>query len=107
MPLYRRKGEVSMKEISLSRRAMMLGAAALPMARKAVAQARPTRVVISSANAFNGGINCCAKAMEAIKAGGDTLDAVVAGVNIVELDPLPVRVFLRLVRGLFRSVVGH
>ena len=43
--------------------------------------------MVSSANAFNGGINCCAKAMELIKGGGDTLDAVIAGVNIVELDP--------------------
>ena len=81
------EGEIRMKEIDLSRRAVMLGAAVLPMARKVSAQAGPTRVVISSANAFNGGINCCAKAMEAIKAGGDTLDAIVAGVNIVELDP--------------------
>lgn len=29
----------------------------------------------------------CAKAMEIVKSGGDTLDAVIAGVNIVELDP--------------------
>ena len=40
-------------------------------------------VVISSAN----GMAACAKAMDAIKGGGDTLDAVIAGVNIVELDP--------------------
>jgi N4-(beta-N-acetylglucosaminyl)-L-asparaginase len=51
------------------------------------AQARPRAVVISSANRNNGGVNCCAKAMEVIKGGGDTLDAVIAGVNIVELDP--------------------
>jgi N4-(beta-N-acetylglucosaminyl)-L-asparaginase len=76
-----------MKDISISRRAVMLGAAALPMAQKAAAQARPGSVVVSSANAFSGGINCCAKAMELIKGGGDTLDAVIAGVNIVELDP--------------------
>ena len=76
-----------MKDISLSRRAVMLGAAALPVVQEAVAQARPKPVVVSSANAFNGGINCCAKAMELIKGGGDTLDAVIAGVNIVELDP--------------------
>ncbi len=52
-------------------------------------------VVISSANVsrtptgevFNGGIACVTKAMEIIKAGGDTLDAVVAGVNLVEEDP--------------------
>jgi N4-(beta-N-acetylglucosaminyl)-L-asparaginase len=52
-------------------------------------------VVISSANVsrapngeiFNGGLACVTKAMEMIKAGEDTLDAVVAGVNIVEDDP--------------------
>src|ERR1039457_6997455 len=76
-----------MKDLSLSRRAVMLGVAALPMAQKATAQARPKPVVVSSANAFNGGINCCAKAMELMQGGGDTLDAVIAGVNIVELDP--------------------
>ena len=86
----RRKGTF-MKDISLSRRAVMMGVAALPMVGQAVQQAapqaRPGNVVVSSANAFNGGINCCAKAMELIKSGGDTLDAVIAGVNIVELDP--------------------
>ena len=76
-----------MKDISLSRRAVILGAAALPVVQEVVAQARPKPVVVSSANAFNGGINCCAKAMEMLKGGSDTLDAVIAGVNIVELDP--------------------
>ena len=65
----------------------MLGAAALPMIRMVSAKPGPPAVVISSANRFDGGVNCCAKAMELIKAGADTLDAVVAGVNIVELDP--------------------
>lgn len=32
-------------------------------------------------------MECCNRAMELIEGGGDTLDAVVAGVNIVELDP--------------------
>src|SRR6202521_1459583 len=72
-----------MKDITFSRRAVMLGAAALPMMREAGAQARPKNIVISSSN----GNAACAKAMEVIKGGGDTLDAVVAGVNIVELDP--------------------
>src|SRR2546428_461491 len=53
-------------------------------------QARP--VVISSANGANipkrgvtpAGINCVTRAMEILKAGGDTLEAVIAGVNIVE-----------------------
>ena len=53
-----------MKDISLSRRAVMLGVAALPMAQQAVAQGRPKPVVVSSANAFNGGVNCCARARD-------------------------------------------
>ena len=66
---------------------MMLGAAALPLVRMVPAKPGPAAVVISSANRLNGGVNCCAKAMELIKTGADTLDAVVAGVNILELDP--------------------
>src|SRR6185369_4310559 len=62
---------------------MMLGAAALPLAQRTGAQSRPKPLVISSGN----GVAACAKAMELLKAGQDTLDAVIAGVNIVELDP--------------------
>lgn len=66
---------------------------AAPQQLKPIGQARP--VVISSANinrqpdgsVFNGGLECVSKAMQILKAGGDTLDAVVAGVNIVEDDP--------------------
>src|SRR5579872_2177994 len=76
-----------MKDTAFSRRAAILGAAVLPMIRIARGQSRPKPVVISSANRFSGGVNCCAKAMEMIKSGSDTLDAVIAGVNIVELDP--------------------
>jgi len=72
---------------SFSRRAALLGGAVWPLVRVAKGQPKPTNVVISSANRNNGGVNCCAKAMEIVKAGGDTLDAVIAGVNIVELDP--------------------
>jgi N4-(beta-N-acetylglucosaminyl)-L-asparaginase len=50
----------------------------------AFSQARGARpLVISSAN----GLLANAKAMEMIRAGADTLDAIVAGVNIVEDDP--------------------
>jgi hypothetical protein len=38
---------------------------------------------VSSAN----GVAAVSKAVEVMQAGGDTLDAVIAGVNIVELDP--------------------
>ncbi len=75
--------------------APLLGSEALSSQQspKPIGQARP--VVISSANVnkgpdgsiFNGGIDCVSKAMEILKRGGDTLDAVVAGVNIVESDP--------------------
>jgi N4-(beta-N-acetylglucosaminyl)-L-asparaginase len=52
-------------------------------------------IVISSANIVKpptgemvqGGMSCVSRAMEIIKSGGDTLDAVIAGVNIVEDDP--------------------
>ncbi|HEX8185354.1 MAG TPA: isoaspartyl peptidase/L-asparaginase, partial [Blastocatellia bacterium] len=48
------------------------------------AQSKGSRpLVVSSAN----GLRATAKAMEMIRAGADTLDAVVAGVNIVEDDP--------------------
>ncbi|HUI55611.1 MAG TPA: N(4)-(beta-N-acetylglucosaminyl)-L-asparaginase [Bryobacteraceae bacterium] len=76
-----------MKSLTFSRRAAVLGAAALPVIRVLKAQSKPRAIVISSANRNNGGVNCCAKAMEMIKGGKDTLDAVIAGVNIVELDP--------------------
>jgi N4-(beta-N-acetylglucosaminyl)-L-asparaginase len=76
-----------MKDRNFSRRAMMLGVAAAPLARRVMSQSRPKNIAISSANINNGGINCCAKAIETIEGGGDTLDAVIAGVNIVELDP--------------------
>ncbi len=49
-----------------------------------ISQTRGSRpLVISSAN----GLRANAKAMEMIRAGADTLDAVIAGVNIVEDDP--------------------
>jgi N4-(beta-N-acetylglucosaminyl)-L-asparaginase len=75
---------------TFTRRAAILSAAAAPLVRAADEQAeagRARRVVISSANRFDGGVHCCARAMEIIRGGGDTLDAVIAGVNIVELDP--------------------
>jgi N4-(beta-N-acetylglucosaminyl)-L-asparaginase len=43
----------------------------------------PKNTVIASAN----GLACCRKAMDLIESGGDTLDAAIAGVNLVELDP--------------------
>jgi len=76
-----------MPDNRVSRRAALMGAATLPLAQIVKGQSKPRNVVISSANINNGGVNCCAKAMDVLKAGGDTLDAVIAGVNIVELDP--------------------
>jgi N4-(beta-N-acetylglucosaminyl)-L-asparaginase len=79
--------KIVMSDTTFSRRVALIGAAALPTLRLANSQASPKNVVISSANRNNGGINCCAKALEMIRNGSDTLDAVIAGVNIVELDP--------------------
>jgi N4-(beta-N-acetylglucosaminyl)-L-asparaginase len=48
-------------------------------------------VVVAAANGNRSkdgaGLTCVAKAFQMITAGGDVLDAVIAGVNIVELDP--------------------
>ena len=70
---------------SLSRRSWMKSATALAAAAsgpQAFGQA-PRNIVISSAN----GRAACKKAMDMLQTGADTLDAVIAGVNIVELDP--------------------
>jgi len=65
----------------------MVGSATLAAAAAQTSAAQSSNgkkpVVISSAN----GMSACAKAMDVLRAGGDTLDAVIAGVNIVELDP--------------------
>jgi N4-(beta-N-acetylglucosaminyl)-L-asparaginase len=65
-----------------SRRELLAGGVALA-AGAAQAQAGAGNVVIASSN----GLRACARAMEILKSGGDTLDAVVAGVNINEDDP--------------------
>jgi N4-(beta-N-acetylglucosaminyl)-L-asparaginase len=67
----------------VTRRDWIAGAAVLSSAVPAAAQPGPKNIVISSGN----GGPACAKAMEMMKAGADTLDAVVAGVNINEEDP--------------------
>ena len=68
---------------TVSRRAALLGAAALPVIRIVKAQSKPGNIVISSANGLRG----CNQAMDIVKSGGDTLDAVIACVNVQELDP--------------------
>jgi len=67
----------------ISRRDWMLNSAAVAGAARGAGAAGPRDLVIASGN----GLGACRKAMEVLKAGGDTLDAVVAGVNTVELDP--------------------
>src|SRR5687767_11855307 len=66
----------------ISRREWMFTSAALSATASAAA-AGPKDIVISSAN----GLKACARAMELLKSGADTLDAVIAGVNINEDDP--------------------
>src|SRR5512132_1213904 len=66
----------------LSRRHWVLGTASMAAASQAVA-AGGKSIVISSSN----GLRACTRAMEMLKSGADTLDAVIAGVNIIEEDP--------------------
>lgn len=64
----------------INRREWMIATSAMSAAAQGTG---PKNIVISSAN----GLRACARAMELIKGGGDTLDAVIAGVNINEEDP--------------------
>jgi N4-(beta-N-acetylglucosaminyl)-L-asparaginase len=63
----------------LTRRGWLLSSAALSAAQAPAGK----NVVIASSN----GVLCCDRALEMIRAGADTLDAVVAGVSINEDDP--------------------
>jgi N4-(beta-N-acetylglucosaminyl)-L-asparaginase len=65
----------------LTRRSWLASSAAL--AASQAAQSGPKEVVIASGN----GVRACDRALEMIRQGGDTLDAVIAGVNINEDDP--------------------
>jgi N4-(beta-N-acetylglucosaminyl)-L-asparaginase len=67
----------------ISRRDYLLGSAGMAAASQVSAQGAPRNIVISSAN----GLAACKRAMEYLVAGRDTLDAVIAGVNIPEEDP--------------------
>jgi len=67
----------------ISRREWMAAAALLPAARAGAAPGGARNIAVSSAN----GLRAVNRAMETLRAGGDTLDAVVGGVNIVEEDP--------------------
>lgn len=73
---------------SLSRRDVLIGGLAAATAPSSFAHAPKTHwqskpMAVSSAN----GLRATAKAMELMRAGADTLDAVIAGVNLVEEDP--------------------
>ncbi len=61
----------------------MLGSAVAPALAAPLQGSAPRNIVVASAN----GVRACARAMEILQAGGDTLDAVIAGVNINEEDP--------------------
>src|SRR5207249_340447 len=60
-------------------------------APQALVRGNPKPVVISSGNGNQfkdqGGLTCVAKAFKLMTSGTDVLDALVAGVNILELDP--------------------
>jgi N4-(beta-N-acetylglucosaminyl)-L-asparaginase len=68
-----------------------LAAPSIASAPLIIRRAAVKPVVISSGNGFtdkNGGAECCVeRAFRLITSGSDVLDALIAGVNIVELDP--------------------
>src|SRR5712692_1006829 len=64
---------------TMTRRTLVLASAAATQLRAAA----PGNIAISSEN----GLRACARAMEMLTTGKDTLDAVIAGVNINEEDP--------------------
>jgi N4-(beta-N-acetylglucosaminyl)-L-asparaginase len=68
---------------TLSRRNWMTAVGVAASASASAAQSAPRNIAIASAN----GLVCCARAMQVLRAGGDTLDAAIAGVNMVEDDP--------------------
>jgi len=72
-----------MSRLLIHRRRLLAGGPLIPLAASALAQGKPPNVAIASSN----GLRACARAMEILKAGGDTLDAAIAGVNINEEDP--------------------
>jgi N4-(beta-N-acetylglucosaminyl)-L-asparaginase len=63
----------------MTRRALVLASAAASQLKAAA----PGNIAISSEN----GLRACTRAMEMVQSGKDTLDAVIAGVNINEEDP--------------------
>src|SRR5712691_9813405 len=67
----------------ISRRDLFISGSALAAAGGLARAAAAKNIVISSSN----GLRACARAMEMLKRGADTLDAVIAGVNINEEDP--------------------
>src|SRR5207253_10299474 len=67
----------------ISRRDLFISSAALAAAGGQARAAGAKNIVISSSN----GLRACARAMEMLKKGADTLDAAIAGVNINEEDP--------------------
>jgi N4-(beta-N-acetylglucosaminyl)-L-asparaginase len=80
MPVIQTQSMVNRREW-IARSAALAASISSAAGRQSSGGKKP--VVISSAN----GLAACAKAMEMLKSGADTLDAVIAGVNIVELDP--------------------
>ncbi len=67
----------------MNRRQWITGSVLAASARPVSLQAAPKNIIIASSN----GARACARARELLDQGGDTLEAVIAGVNINEEDP--------------------
>jgi N4-(beta-N-acetylglucosaminyl)-L-asparaginase len=87
--------KINRRDFMATTAAAGLAAAARPLSAAGgpavIVQGSSRPIVVASANGHqfrNGGTKTCVEtAFEKIVAGGDVLDAVIAGVNIVELDP--------------------
>lgn len=67
----------------MTRREWLQLSSAFAAAQNLQPASTPRDIVISSAN----GVRCCERAFQLLRSGSDTLDAVIAGVNINEEDP--------------------
>jgi N4-(beta-N-acetylglucosaminyl)-L-asparaginase len=67
----------------LTRRHLLQSSLAAAAAPQIARSAEPRNMAIASVN----GITCCNRALQILNAGGDTLDAAIAGVNFQEEDP--------------------
>jgi len=73
--------------VSASLRSARAGGASGASQRRPIVISSANRITLEGETTYYNGLRATAKAMEVLRAGGDALDAVIAGVNLVEDDP--------------------